>query len=92
MTSSSSRSPLTRMRTLSLLLLLSCLLLPILAYVGGRVVVGPYEGPIGLLGYLGSVLGDAARGLWLAWVLILAPAVTVGLWALIGRIGKKNKQ
>ena len=78
----------TPMRTLSLLLL-SGLLLPVLAYIGGRVVVGPYEGSMGLLGYLGSIVSDAARGHWLAWVLILAPAATVALWTLIGRFGRK---
>ncbi len=80
----------TRMRMLSLLLL-SCLLLPVLAYIFGRVVVGPYEGPIGVLGYLGSILDDAARGHWLAWLLMLAPAATVALWTLIGRFGRKHE-
>jgi hypothetical protein len=82
----------TRVRTLGLLLLLSCLLLPILAYIGGRVVVGPYEGSMGLLGYLGAVLSDAVRGRWLAWVLVLAPAATVALWRIIGRISKRTPQ
>jgi len=90
MPTTSSESSLTRMRTLSLLLL-SCLLLPVLAYISGRAVVGPYEGSSGLLGYLGSIFGDAARGSWLAWVLLLAPVATVALWTLIGRFSRKFK-
>jgi hypothetical protein len=88
MITSSPRSSWTRIRTLTLLLS-SCLLLPVLAYFVGSVVVGPYEGSMGQLGYLGTILGDAGRGHWLAWVLILAPAATVALWILIGRINRK---
>jgi len=88
MVTSKSRFSFTPVST-SVLLLLSCLLLPALAYLGGRVVVGPYEGSFGLLGYLGSVFGDALRGSWLAWVLLLAPAATVSLWGLIRKVTRK---
>jgi len=83
MIKSNERSLVARIRTGGLALLLSFVLVPVTAYIGGSVVVGDYEGQSGLLGYLVAIFGDALRGRWLAWLLILAPVLLVTIWALI---------
>lgn len=69
-----------RLRPALLALLLSLVLVPVCAYIGGSLVVGEYEGASGLLGYLVAIFRDALRGRWLAWLLILAPVLIVGTW------------
>jgi len=86
MNKSNARSAATRLRTGALALLLSVLLVPVLAYIGGSLVVGDYEGNSGMLGYLLSIYGDAARGRWLAWILILAPVLIIATWTLVIRL------
>ena len=86
MIKSNERSPAARLRTAALALLLSFLIVPVCAYFGGLLVVGDYEGESGLLGYLISIYGDALRGRWLAWMLVLAPALIIGGWALLFRL------
>lgn len=86
-TSSAVAGPLPiRLRTAGLALLLSLVLVPVFAYVGGSLVVGDYEGPDRLLGYLVAIFGDALRGRWMAWVLILAPVLTVAIWTLVVQV------
>jgi len=63
--------------------LLSFVLVPVVAYIGGSLVVGDYEGQTGLLGYLVAIFGAALRGRWLAWTLILAPVMIVTIWTLV---------
>ena len=72
----------TRIRTLGLTLLLSFVIVPVCAFVGGSLVVGDYEGTSGLLGYLSAIFSDALEGRWLAWILILAPLLIVATWSV----------
>ena len=72
-----------RLRTATLALLLSFVIVPICAFIGGTLVVGDYEGESGLLGYLIAIFSDASRGRWLAWIMILAPVLIVGTWYLV---------
>ncbi|MCC7258228.1 MAG: hypothetical protein IT486_07630 [Gammaproteobacteria bacterium] len=58
------------------------LVLPVLGYVAGGRLVGPYAGPRGLASYLGSIYGDALAGHPLALMLVLAPGAIVGVWLL----------
>lgn len=83
------RSLAARLRTAGLALLLSFLIVPVCAFVGGLIVVGDYEGQSGLLGYMGAIYGDALRGRWLAWMLILAPILIVGLWTIITKLTRR---
>ena len=80
MIKSNERPLAARIRTGGLALLLSIVLVPVCAYIGGSLVVGDYEGQSRLLGYLVAIFGDAWRGRWLAWILILAPVLLVAIW------------
>lgn len=48
-------------------------LLPIVVYLVGIEIVGPYEGEDGAFGLLASILTAVARGNWAAWMLTLSP-------------------
>lgn len=89
MIKSNERSLAARLRTAGLALFLSFLIVPVCAFVGGTIVVGDYEGPTGLLGYLTAIYGDALQGRWLAWILILAPVLIVGFWAIIVKLTRR---
>ena len=58
----------------------SALAVPALIYVVGRAVVGPYEGPLGLLGLIGNIYADASLGRVSAWFLLLSPLLVVLVW------------
>lgn len=75
--------------TLSLLglALTGGLVLPIASYVAGKRVIGAYEGKLGLSDYLDSVYGAAGRGEFLAWWLLLSPALVALVWYLVIRLG-----
>lgn len=92
MITSNEATPGTRVRTRALALLLSLVLVPVCAYVGGSLVVGEYEGHGRLLGYLIAVFADALRGRWLAWVLILTPLLLVAIWTLVARLAQHSPQ
>ena len=72
--------------------LLSVLTVPIVVFVGGRLLAGPYEGKFGLLGLMGNIYGDALLGRGGAWLVLLAPLLLVGLWwgsfALCRKLGR----
>jgi hypothetical protein len=91
MIKSKETSTAARLRTGVLAVLLGFVLVPVCAYVGGSLVVGDYEGDSGLLGYLVAIFGDALRGRWLAWVMILAPLLLVGIWTLVARTGRRMR-
>ena len=65
------------------------LVLPIASYVAGKRVIGAYEGKLGLSDYLDSVYGAAGRGEFLAWWLLLSPALIALVWYLIIRLGRE---
>lgn len=56
--------------------------LPLLAYVIGGRLVGPYLGTRGLGSFLEAIYTDAASGGLLALCLLLGPAACVGIWGL----------
>lgn len=59
-----------------------CVLLPVAAYVIGGRFAGPYAGPRGLASYFGAIYADAARGQPIALLMILGPALCMGVWGL----------
>jgi hypothetical protein len=65
--------------------------LPIASYMAGKRVIGAYEGKLGLIDYLDSVYAAAGRGEFLAWWLLLAPALIAGVWYLIIRLGWRRE-
>jgi len=75
------------------LLLLGCVALPIVAYVGGGRLAGPYAGPRGLASYLGAIYQDAGRGSPLALALLFGPLLCAVVWALrsllLGRVPER---
>jgi hypothetical protein len=63
------------------LLLLCVLIFPVLVFVLGQWITGPYEGHFGVVGFLFSIYRDALQGGLAAWTLLTAPALFVGIWA-----------
>jgi hypothetical protein len=59
-------------------------ILPVVAFIGGYLVAGQYEGAFGVIGYLGSIYADLLDGQRAAVVLVLTPAVIVTAWYLVG--------
>ncbi|MFQ5636227.1 MAG: hypothetical protein ACE5G3_12970 [Gammaproteobacteria bacterium] len=92
MIKSNERPLAARARTVALALLLSFMLIPVCAYVAGSLVVGDYEGPSGLLGYLIAIYGDALNGRWLAWTLILTPLLILAIWAIVALVLRRIRE
>jgi uncharacterized membrane protein len=63
-----------------LYVLLSFLTVPVLVYIFGRLLAGPYEGKFGLLGLMGNLFGDALLAKPGAWLILLAPLILVAIW------------
>jgi len=55
-------------------------LLPVLVFVSGEALVGPYQGTAGLASFLGSIYGGLAEFQPGAWILVTTPSIIVGLW------------
>lgn len=70
------------------LALAGALVVPIAGYMGGKRLIGAYEGKLGLSDYLDSIYAAAGRGEILAWWLLLTPALIAILWYLIIRLGQ----
>lgn len=68
------------------------LVVPIVSYMAGKRVIGAYEGKLGLSDYLGSIYAAAGRGEFLAWWMLLAPALVVGVWYLVVRLGWRRER
>ncbi len=64
----------------AIVLAISALIVPILIYIIGRALTGPYEGTLGLLGLIGDIYGDALTGSPSAWFLLLSPVLAVLVW------------
>lgn len=77
--------------TLLALALTGGLVLPIASYMAGKRVIGAYEGKLGLSDYLDSVYGAAGRGEFLAWWLLLAPALIAVVWYAVFRLGWRRR-
>ena len=84
------RRVLVRILWLPALALAGGLVLPVVAYMAGKRVIGAYEGRLGLQDYLGSIYGAAGRGEPLAWLLLLAPALVAALWWGIVRLWRET--
>jgi hypothetical protein len=67
------------------------LVLPIGSYMAGKRVIGAYEGKLGLTDYLDSVYAAAGRGEFLAWWLLLTPALIAGVWYFVIRLGWRRE-
>ncbi|MBL8200647.1 MAG: hypothetical protein JNK40_06715 [Chromatiales bacterium] len=81
----------TRLLALLGLAITGGLILPVASYMAGKRLIGAYEGKLGLSDYLGSIYGAAGRGEFLAWWLLLAPALIAGVWYLLVRLGWRDR-
>ena len=72
--------------------LLSVFLVPVVVFIGGSVLVGPYEGESGMLGMMGTIYGDAARLKGPAWLVLLAPLLLALTWAGCFRLSSAMQQ
>ncbi len=70
-----------RLKNWIIFALVSLLLVPPLVYMGGSVLVGPYEGEFGMIGMIGTIYADAARLKASAWIVLLAPLLLGLIWA-----------
>lgn len=58
-----------------------CLLgVPLIIFLSGGLIVGPYEGDGGLLGLMRAIYADAATGHLSAIFLLLSPMLLAGIW------------
>jgi hypothetical protein len=60
--------------------LASVLAVPVLVFIAGRLLAGPYEGKFGLLGLMGNIYKDALTGNAGAWFILLAPLLMIAIW------------
>jgi len=70
----------TRPTTWMLYALVSILAVPVLVFVAGRLLAGPYEGKFGLLGLMGNIYKDAVTGHAGAWFILFAPLMLIAIW------------
>jgi hypothetical protein len=63
-------------------------LLPVLAYLAGRQIIGPYEGTRGFASFIGNIYGAAGSGDALALVLVFAPTLLLAIWMLQQRLSR----
>ena len=69
---------------------LVCLLgVPLVIYLAGGLIVGPYEGDGGLFGLFATIYGDALTGHLPAIVLLLSPLLLFGIWYGVSRWQKR---
>jgi hypothetical protein len=58
-----------------------CLLgVPLLIFLAGGAIVGPYEGEQGLLGLMRVLYGDAITGHLSVIILLFSPLLIIGIW------------
>jgi len=69
-----------RLKRWSLFLLACVILVPVLIYIAGGLLVGPYEGESGLAGLITSIYGDALTGKLSTWFLLTSPMLLVLIW------------
>jgi uncharacterized membrane protein len=60
--------------------LFSLLLIPIVVFLGGWFLAGPYEGNASVFGLMGSIYGDAIAGKSSALVLLASPMLLIFIW------------
>jgi hypothetical protein len=64
------------------MVLLSTIIIPFAIYTGGNVLIGPYEGNFGIMGFFFSIYSDAVQAQLAAWLLLLAAPMMVLVWRL----------
>ena len=69
--------------------LAGALLVPAVAYVAGKRLIGAYEGKLGFLDYADSIHAAASRGEPLAWLIVLSPMLVWLVWYLILRLQRR---
>jgi hypothetical protein len=58
-----------------------CLIgVPVIIYIFGSLIVGPYMGEGGLLGMLGTIYLEALTGHLSALILLFSPAILITIW------------
>jgi hypothetical protein len=65
------------------------LLVPAIAYVAGKRLIGSYEGKLGFMDYADSIYAAASRGEVLAWLILLSPTLVWLVWYLILRLQRR---
>ncbi|MCP5138515.1 MAG: hypothetical protein H6979_01470 [Chromatiales bacterium] len=73
----------------SLLGVAGALVVPAVAYVAGKRLIGSYEGKLGFIDYADSIYAAASRGEVLAWLVLLSPALVWLVWYLILRLQRR---
>ncbi len=73
----------------TVLVLAGALLVPAVAYVAGKRLIGTYEGKLGFIDYADSIYAAASRGEVLAWLILLSPALVWLVWYLILRLQRR---
>ena len=71
----------SKLKHWSVLLLLCLVGVPVIIYLTGNVVVGPYEGESGMLGLRGQIYSEAITGSAKAWLVLMGPALLVLIWS-----------
>lgn len=69
--------------------LAGALLVPAVAYMAGKRLIGAYEGKLGFMDYADSIYAAASRGELLAWLILLSPALVWLVWFLILRLQRR---
>lgn len=77
--------------TAALITILGAVIAPVAVYLFGILIIAPYEGEGRLLGFLGSVYGDALAGEASAWALLLSPAALILTWWAVGRLWRTGR-
>jgi hypothetical protein len=61
-----------------------CLIgVPVIIYLFGGLLVGPYQGEGGLPGMVGTIYLDAIKGHLSALTLLTAPVLLIGIWVSV---------
>jgi hypothetical protein len=76
----------SKLKHWSVLLLLCLVGVPVIIYLTGNVVVGPYEGEAGMLGLMGHIYSDAITGSAKAWLVLMGPALLVLIWSASAKL------
>ncbi len=69
--------------------LAGALLVPAIAYVAGKRLIGSYEGKLGFIDYADSIYAAASRGEVLAWLILLSPMLVWLVWYLLLRLQRR---
>ena len=62
------------------------LVFPVLAFVAGNALAGPYAGPYGVFGFLMNIYADMSLGHWAAATLLATPALIFVIWVVALRL------